>query len=264
MAYYLTIPCVWGWQFFHNTQGILCVLDITRFRPLPAGLISPQHPWATGLNPATGEPIWHDNVLYRSPRPTEDAELPPDAVVVQRVGEYLAQMAALSAVGAAVSSAGCASKLGSEFGGQQLRIFVYAGGHEKTMREVFVPRFEAATGAAAVLDAGWWDAIPKLKASPPDRPPYDLLITDATQGFPAARDGRFRSLDLSRIPNHKNLAPSFLDHWIYRDRDGIPFPDSVMTLAYHKSAPQAAANDASQVDRRIFAAYKRANSSARA
>ncbi|HEY7315853.1 MAG TPA: hypothetical protein VH643_41370 [Gemmataceae bacterium] len=98
LAYYLSIPTVWGWQFFHNTQGILCVLDITRFRPLPAGLISLHHPWATGLNPATGAPIWHENVLYRSPRPAGDVELPDDDAIVQRVGEYLAQMAALSAI----------------------------------------------------------------------------------------------------------------------------------------------------------------------
>lgn len=97
LAYYLSIPTVWGCQFFHNTQGILCVLDITRFRPLPAGLISPQHPWATGLNPATGTPIWHENILYRSPRPV-DAALPLDGFIVQRVGEYLAQLTALSAV----------------------------------------------------------------------------------------------------------------------------------------------------------------------
>jgi putative spermidine/putrescine transport system substrate-binding protein len=136
----------------------------------------------------------------------------------------------------ALLSAGCGGKPSGDFAGQQLRIFVYAGGHEKTMREVFVPRFRAATGADAILDAGWWDAIPKLKASPPHRPPYDLLITDATQGFPAARDGLFRQLDLSRIPNHKNLTPAVLDHWIYRERHGIPYPDSVMTLAYRKDA----------------------------
>jgi spermidine/putrescine-binding protein len=140
------------------------------------------------------------------------------------------------AASAAILSAGCGGKPSGEFGGQQLRVFVYAGGHEKTMREVFVPRFEAATGAAAILDAGWWDAIPKLKASPPDRPPYDLIITDATQGFPAARDGLFRRLDPDRIPNHKNLTPSVLNHWIYRDGHGIPYPDSVMTLTYHKDA----------------------------
>jgi hypothetical protein len=60
-------------------------------------LISPQHPWATGLDPATGAPIWHENVLYRSPRSAED-NLPSDGTVVHRVGEYLAQMAALSSV----------------------------------------------------------------------------------------------------------------------------------------------------------------------
>lgn len=98
LSYYLSIPTVWGWQFFHNTQGILCVLDITRFRPMPAGLIALNHPWATGLNPATGKLIWHENLLYRSPRPSGESELPADDVVVQRVGEYLAQLTALSAV----------------------------------------------------------------------------------------------------------------------------------------------------------------------
>jgi spermidine/putrescine-binding protein len=135
-------------------------------------------------------------------------------------------------------AAGCGVKQENSgpFAGQELRIFVYAGGHEQTMREVFVPRFEAATGATAILDPGWWDAIPKLKASPADNPPHDLIVTDATQGFPAARDGMFRQLNLANIPNHKNLAPAVLDHWVFRDRYGITYPDSVMTLAYHKEA----------------------------
>src|SRR5262245_17877248 len=111
-------------------------------------------------------------------------------------------------------AAGCGVKKENSgpFAGQELRIFVYAGGHEQTMREVFVPRFEAATGATAILDPGWWDAIPKLKASPADNPPYDLIVTDATQGFPAARDGMFRQLNLANIPNHRNLAPAVLDN----------------------------------------------------
>ena len=72
LAYYLSIPMVWAYQFVHNAHGILRVLDITRFRPLPAGLITPDHPWVTGLNPATGQPVWYDNVLYASPRPPDD------------------------------------------------------------------------------------------------------------------------------------------------------------------------------------------------
>lgn len=127
-----------------------------------------------------------------------------------------------------------------EFAGQQLRVFVYAGGHEKTMREVFVPVFEARTGATVVLDPGWWGGVAQVKASPAGKPPFDLMITDATEGFPAVREGLFQQLDLDQIPNRRNLAPSVLDHWIYQKRYAIPDLGSVMTLAYHKDlVPEA-------------------------
>jgi spermidine/putrescine-binding protein len=131
--------------------------------------------------------------------------------------------------------AGCgkASRSGP-FAGRELRVFVYAGGHDKTMREVFVPRFEADTGATVSLYPGWWDGVPKLKAAPENNPPFDLMISDATQGYPAAREGLFAKIDLANVPNHKHLAPAALDNRIFRDRYGIPYPDSVMTLAYHK------------------------------
>ncbi|MFO0842768.1 MAG: extracellular solute-binding protein [Gemmataceae bacterium] len=130
--------------------------------------------------------------------------------------------------------AGCGRARTGPFAGEELRIFVYAGGHEKTMRETFVPRFEEATGATAVLDAGWWDSIAKLKASPKGQPAFDLVITDATQGYPAIKEGLFAQLDLANLPNHKNLAPSALDNWVFRDRYGVPYPDAVMTLAYRR------------------------------
>ena len=122
--------------------------------------------------------------------------------------------------------AGCGSSA------EALRVFVYSGGHEKTMREVFAPRFEALTGKRVALTAGWWEGIAKLKASPAGTPPFDLMITDATQGFPAARDGLFQPLDWANIPHQRDLAPVTLDHWVYRDRWGLPYPDSVMTIAF--------------------------------
>jgi len=126
------------------------------------------------------------------------------------------------------------------FAGQTLRVFVYSGAWEKGFREQFVPRFEEATGARVVVDPGWWDSIPKLKASPPDQPAFDLILTDATQGYPAIREGLFQQLDFSRIPNRKNLAPSVLDNWVVEEGYGITFPESVMTLGYHRElCPQA-------------------------
>jgi spermidine/putrescine-binding protein len=142
----------------------------------------------------------------------------------------------LTAGGLVAGLAGCRSDAGKNgpFAGQKLRIFVYAGGHEKTMREAFVPVFEEETGATAVLDPGWWDSIAKLKASPPGQPAYDLVVSDATQGYPAIKEGLFAQLDLERIPNHRNLAPSALDNKVFRDGYAIPYPDAAMTLAYHR------------------------------
>ncbi len=100
------------------------------------------------------------------------------------------------------------------------------------MRDLFVPAFEKQTGARVVLDAGWWDAIAKLKASPKGKLAFDLLITDATQGYPAAREGLFGKINLDNIPNYKNLTPAVLDNWVFKEGHGVTFPDSVMTLAY--------------------------------
>jgi hypothetical protein len=98
LSYYLTVPLVWCRQFFHNAHGILRVLDITRWRPLPAGMIGLDHPWATGVNPATGKPIWFDNVLYRSPRSADDDDLPADDFAIEKTCQFLAQQTAQSAV----------------------------------------------------------------------------------------------------------------------------------------------------------------------
>lgn len=130
----------------------------------------------------------------------------------------------------AAGLAGCSSK--SRRG---LRVFVYAGGHEATMRAEFVPAFEAETGATVTLYPGWWDGMAKLKAAPAGDPPFDLMITDATQGFPAAREGLFARLDWSKIPNKQHLASAALDHWVTKEGHGLTYPDSVMTFAYSKS-----------------------------
>lgn len=138
----------------------------------------------------------------------------------------------LGATGAALV-AGCGR--GPDAGGtrDELRVFCYAGGHEAAMRAVFVPAFEAATGATVTLYPGWWGGVAKVKLAGDD-PPFDLMVTDATEGFPAAREGLFAALDLANIPNHKHLTPNALDHWVFKERHGIPYPDSVMTLGYNR------------------------------
>src|SRR5262245_9628 len=82
------------------------------------------------------------------------------------------------------------------YAGQTLTVFTYAGAYEATLRKHLVGPFEQRTGARVVLDPGWWDMLPKLKASPPGQPAFDLVMTDPTQGQPAITDGLFQPVTL--------------------------------------------------------------------
>jgi putative spermidine/putrescine transport system substrate-binding protein len=133
------------------------------------------------------------------------------------------------------STLGCSPPNASNKNGakDELRIFVYSGGHDETMRRVFVPIAEAMLNCTVTLFPGWWDGMAKLKTAPANDPPFDLMITDATQGYPAAREGLFATLDWDNIPNHKSLVSFALEPWVFREKVGLPYPDSVMTLAYN-------------------------------
>ncbi|HEX2913208.1 MAG TPA: extracellular solute-binding protein [Chloroflexia bacterium] len=118
------------------------------------------------------------------------------------------------------------------FAGRTLTVFVYSGLTEDTFRNVYGPAFEKATGAKLVLSPGWWDAAAKLQSSPDDQPPFDLVETDPTQGFPGIRQGLFQKLDTAKIPNAKSFAPQILNSSIYSDSWGLPFISSAMTLCW--------------------------------
>ncbi len=133
----------------------------------------------------------------------------------------------------ATSSTEVSNAGSQDFAGQQLRVFIYSGSTEKFFRESFVPAFQAKTGATVIPDPGWWDSIPKLKASPPGQPAFDLVLTDATQGYPAIREGMFQTMDMDRIVNKEKFPPSVLDNWVYKEGYGVTFPGAGMVLAYN-------------------------------
>jgi hypothetical protein len=97
IGYWLGLPIRWLYQAVHNGHGIVRVLDITKFRPMPHGLLGTDHPWVTGINPATGRYVWHDNVIFRSPRGPDEDNLPMDDFVVTKTGQFLAHRVSLSA-----------------------------------------------------------------------------------------------------------------------------------------------------------------------
>ena len=85
------MPRNWLQLTFHNSWGILNVLDIIWLRPMPGGLIDEDHPFCTGIDPCTREPIWKSNLLSRrraGPMAGE-VEPEPDDVILDRVGRHL-------------------------------------------------------------------------------------------------------------------------------------------------------------------------------
>lgn len=142
----------------------------------------------------------------------------------------------LGLLGSAALAAGCGTNSPARnrpFEGRTLTVFVYSG-LDEMFREGFAGPFEAATGAAVEIDAGWWDAIGKLKASPKGRPAYDLVLTDATQGYPAIKDGLFRQIDFKKLTNLAGLHPGVLDNQAAKDRYGVTFPESAQVIAFDK------------------------------
>jgi len=100
LAYYLMVPKNWLQLTFHNSWGILNVLDIIWLRPMPGGIIDEEHPFCTGVNPATGEPIWTSNILFRSKRRESWPGLVPpddDEEIVTKTGNYLRKQVLLAA-----------------------------------------------------------------------------------------------------------------------------------------------------------------------
>lgn len=94
ICYWLLLPLCWVSQIFRNGSDILRVLDLIHFRPLGSGLVDLEHPWVTGIDPQTDQPIWNSNVIYRSPQ--RDG-LPSDDVVLGANGRFMSGRVRLSA-----------------------------------------------------------------------------------------------------------------------------------------------------------------------
>ena len=66
------------------------------------------------------------------------------------------------------------------------------------------------------IDSAWTEGIARLEAAPDDAPPFDVVLTDPTQGLPAIEQGLFQQFDTGRVPNAAaNFHPSLLDTTVY-------------------------------------------------
>ncbi|MEO6773707.1 MAG: sterol desaturase family protein [Kofleriaceae bacterium] len=92
VAYYAALPGIYLRQIVSNVRGIATVVDMLWLRPVPGGLLAPDHPCCTGRQLDSDRTVWADNLVFAAPRrsPTSTAET--DAEIVGRVGRYMAAM----------------------------------------------------------------------------------------------------------------------------------------------------------------------------
>src|SRR5262245_2873974 len=119
------------------------------------------------------------------------------------------------------------------YAGQTLTVFTYAGAYEAALRKHLVGSFEQRTGAKVVLDPGWWDMLPKLKASPPGQPAFDLVMTDPTQGQPAIKDGLFQPVTLDHVTNARQIPRRPQDDWYQKNARGGDSAGSITLMSFH-------------------------------
>lgn len=141
--------------------------------------------------------------------------------------------AAATAAAGAVAFPNIVHAQAKPYAGQALTVFTYAGPTEATLRKFLVPPFEQRTGARVTLDPGWWDMLPKLKASPPGQPVYDLVMTDPTQGLPSIKEGLFQQVNLDNLPNVKLIPARLQQDWYHANAWGVNYAGSMMVMAFH-------------------------------
>jgi hypothetical protein len=64
---------------------------------MPGGLLKNNHPIITGINPETGDYIWKQNIVFQSVRSAQAEQGPSDEEIVCDVGNYMREMAEISA-----------------------------------------------------------------------------------------------------------------------------------------------------------------------
>jgi hypothetical protein len=101
IIYYVRVPITWLALTVHNSWGILNVLDLIWLRPMRGGLIPEDHPFCTGLDPVSGEPVWQRNLVFATARRETwpNLALAPDSddEIIRKVGDHLRKQVLMAA-----------------------------------------------------------------------------------------------------------------------------------------------------------------------
>jgi putative spermidine/putrescine transport system substrate-binding protein len=134
---------------------------------------------------------------------------------------------------AAAVMAGTSKTQAASFEGQTLRVQFWGGSDGLAIQKYIVDPFMKATGAKVVVEEGVTSAsIAKVTAQKND-PQIDVAFLDDVGVFALNRQGLLDKIDMSKVPNAKDVYPSF----ILDDGFGIGFWTYITTILHNTKVP---------------------------
>lgn len=113
-------------------------------------------------------------------------------------------------VAATLAASKVRGQTSQKWAGKTLHVQFWAGPEGDNLTKNVVEPFEAETGVNVIIDHGVTnESIAKIRAQK-DAPQIDLFMMDGVGVYTTAPQGLLEKLDLSKIPNAKDVDPNFV------------------------------------------------------
>jgi putative spermidine/putrescine transport system substrate-binding protein len=119
-----------------------------------------------------------------------------------------------------------------QFKGQKITVTCWSGPYTEDFKKAYVEPFMKASGAIVVVSPGWAEFIAKIKASPEDKPPYDVFMGDGWNYIAAMNINRLQPIRKENIPNAKDIYPELLKRDAWVKGYGVPFDGGLYLPVY--------------------------------
>jgi spermidine/putrescine transport system substrate-binding protein len=150
----------------------------------------------------------------------------------------VAAVAVAVLLGACGSAPGeTAEEEGLPYEGHHLVVGAWGGPYADVIKEVYVPSFEAETGATVEIVGMWTEVVDAIVAAPEDDPPYDVTVGEGFLNIRGLQEDIWLPIRYENIPNADDVYPWYYTRDEIDDTDdayGVPFGYGFEVLAYNK------------------------------
>ena len=120
----------------------------------------------------------------------------------------------------------------TRFKGEKLVVTCWSGPYTDSFKKAYAEPFMKKSGAIIVVSPGWSEFISKIKASPEDKPPYDVFMADGWNYIAAMNINRLQPIRKENIPNAKDIYPTLLKREPWVKGYGVPLDGSAYLPVY--------------------------------